>query len=141
MSDELKNVWLIGQHFLQIAQERLFETSNINVAFKHYSPEAMSHFLGRIENISFLVLPTFQQIPPSPLSDVTQKRQEKRKKQSISLIPTKLLLQMAIFELTCISGLWQNWKFCISFSEHCSSSIQLTFHSSPPSLLPLPSSS
>lgn len=70
-------------------------------------PEAMSHFLGRIESISFLVPPpTFQQIPLAPLSDVAlqlvlrrrgsknEKRQEKKK--NLSVIATKLLLQIVL---------------------------------------------
>lgn len=82
-------------------------------------PEAMSHFLGRIESISFLVPPpTFQQIPLAPLSDVAlqlvlrrrgsknEKRQEKKK--NLSVIATKLLLQIVL------SSQWQSWKVCTS---------------------------
>lgn len=62
--------------------------------------------------MSFLVpSPTFPQIPPPPLSDVALQlvlnkkgsKNDRRKKKSLSLIVAKLLLQMAIFELSSIT--------------------------------------
>lgn len=89
--------------------------------------EAMSHFLGRIQSISFLVPPlTFQQIPPSPLSGTALQlvlskrgRENEKRKTSISNSHEVIVQQ-------CLSWPVTNLTFSLLF-VHGSSALELTF--------------
>lgn len=90
--------------------------------------ESMSHFLGRIQSISFLVPPPiFQQIPPSPLSGtalqlVLSKRGRENEKQKTSTsnsheVMVQQCLSWPVTNLTTFSLLF----------VHGSSALELAF--------------